>query len=47
MVDKKDALIKSKLELESSIASTNQNIEMYKKRTEEFHKIAFSGGGEE
>ncbi|MBS1600326.1 MAG: hypothetical protein JST75_19010 [Bacteroidetes bacterium] len=46
-VDKKEALIKSKLELESNIASTNQNIEMYKKRTEEFRKIAFSGGGEE
>lgn len=46
-VDKKEALIKSKLDLEANIASTNQNIEMYKKRTEEFRKIAFSGGGEE
>jgi len=47
LVDKKDELIKKKLELESNIASTNQNIEMYKKRTEDFRKIAFSGGGEE
>ena len=47
LTEKKDALIKSKLDLESNIAATNQNIEMYKKRTEEFRKIAFSGGGEE
>lgn len=45
--EKKDDLIKKKLELESDIAATNENIEMYKKRVEEFHKIAFSGGGEE
>ncbi|HEX4850792.1 MAG TPA: Wzz/FepE/Etk N-terminal domain-containing protein, partial [Puia sp.] len=43
--EKKDDLIKKKLELESDIASTGENIEMYKKRVEEFRKIAFSGGG--
>ncbi|PWT75994.1 MAG: hypothetical protein C5B59_07575 [Bacteroidetes bacterium] len=45
--EKKDDLIKKKLELEADIASTSENIEMYKKRVEDFRKIAFSGGGEE
>jgi polysaccharide biosynthesis transport protein len=47
LADKKDALIKEKLDLEDKIASTNENMELYKKRVEEFRKTAFSGGGEE
>ncbi|MEO6960409.1 MAG: Wzz/FepE/Etk N-terminal domain-containing protein [Puia sp.] len=45
--DLKQDLIKEKLDLQSSIASTTDNIEMYKGRVEEFRKIAFSGGGQE
>jgi Mrp family chromosome partitioning ATPase len=45
--EKKDELIKQKLELESDIVSTNENIDMYKGRVEQFRKIAFSGGGQE
>jgi polysaccharide biosynthesis transport protein len=45
--DHKQELIKDKLDLQSAIASTTDNIEMYKSRVEEFRKIAFSGGGQE
>lgn len=45
--DRKQELIKAKLELQSAIASTADNIEMYKSRLEQFRKIAFSGGGQE
>jgi polysaccharide biosynthesis transport protein len=45
--ERKEELIKQKLELESDIVSTNENIEMYKGRVEQFRKIAFSGGGQE
>ncbi len=43
----KQDLIKEKLDLQSSIAATTDNIEMYKGRVEQFRKIAFSGGGQE
>ena len=45
--DRKQELIKDKLDLQSAIASTTDNIEMYKQRVEQFRKIAFSGGGQE
>ncbi len=45
--DRKQELIKEKLDLQSAIASTTDNIEMYKGRVEQFRKIAFSGGGQE
>jgi len=45
--DRKQELIKNKLDLQSAIASTTDNIEMYKSRVEQFRKIAFSGGGQE
>jgi uncharacterized protein involved in exopolysaccharide biosynthesis/Mrp family chromosome partitioning ATPase len=45
--DRKQELIKAKLDLQSAIASTADNIEMYKSRLEQFRKIAFSGGGQE
>ena len=45
--DRKQELIKDKLDLQSAIASTADNIEMYKSRLEQFRKIAFSGGGQE
>jgi polysaccharide biosynthesis transport protein len=45
--DKKDALIKERLDLEDQITSTNENMELYRKRVEEFRKTAFSGGGDE
>ena len=45
--DKKQELTAKKLELESDIAATTQNIEMYKVRVEEFRKKAYSGGGQE
>ena len=45
--DQKQELIKEKLDLQSSIAATTDNIEMYKGRVEQFRRIAFSGGGQE
>jgi polysaccharide biosynthesis transport protein len=45
--ERKEQLLKDKLELQSGIASTTDNIEMYKSRVEQFRKIAFSGGGQE
>jgi polysaccharide biosynthesis transport protein len=45
--ERKQELITKKLELESDIAATTQNIEMYKQRVEEFRKKAYSGGGQE
>ena len=45
--DHKQELIKEKLDLQSAIASTTDNIEMYKSRVEQFRKMAFSGGGQE
>jgi len=47
LAERKEELIRQKLELESDIVSTNENIEMYKARVEQFRKIAFSGGGQE
>jgi polysaccharide biosynthesis transport protein len=47
VVERKEELLKDKLELQSAIASTTDNIEMYKSRVEQFRKIAFSGGGQE
>jgi Mrp family chromosome partitioning ATPase len=47
MADKKDELQRKKLELESDILSTKENIDMYKVRVDQFRKIAFSGGGQE
>lgn len=47
LAERKDQLLKDKLDLQSAIASTTDNIEMYKIRVEEFRKIAFSGGGQE
>jgi polysaccharide biosynthesis transport protein len=46
-VDPRQELIKSKLDLQSAIASTTDNIELYRSRVEQFRKIAFSGGGQE
>jgi succinoglycan biosynthesis transport protein ExoP len=45
--ERKEELLRDKLELQSAIASTTDNIEMYKSRVEQFRKIAFSGGGQE
>ena len=45
--EKKDALIKSKLEMETDINIATENIAMYRTRVDEFHRTAFSGGGEE
>jgi polysaccharide biosynthesis transport protein len=45
--DRKQELINQKLELQSAIASTQDNVELYKSRVAEFRKIAFSGGGQE
>jgi succinoglycan biosynthesis transport protein ExoP len=45
--DRKDQLMRDKLDLQSAIASTTANIELYKSRVEQFRKIAFSGGGQE
>ena len=47
LADRKQDLIKEKLDLQSAIASTTDNIELYKSRVEQFRKIAFSGGGQE
>jgi Mrp family chromosome partitioning ATPase/uncharacterized protein involved in exopolysaccharide biosynthesis len=46
-IDKKDELQKKKLELIADIAASKQNIDLYKSRYEDFHRIAFSGGGAE
>lgn len=43
----KQELSREKLNLQSAIAATTENIEMYKGRVEQFRKIAFSGGGQE
>ena len=45
--ERRQQLIKDKLDLQSAIASTMDNIELYKSRVEQFRKIAFSGGGQE
>jgi hypothetical protein len=45
--ERKEQLIRDKLDLQSAIASTADNVEMYKSRLEQFRKIAFSGGGQE
>ncbi len=45
--DRKQELINEKLNLQSAIASSTDNIEMYKSRVEQFRKLAFSGGGQE
>jgi polysaccharide biosynthesis transport protein len=45
--ERKQELTNQKLELQSAIASTQDNIELYKSRVAEFRKIAFSGGGQE
>ena len=45
--ERKEQLIKDKLDLQSAIASTTENIELYKTRLDQFRKIAFSGGGQE
>jgi polysaccharide biosynthesis transport protein len=45
--ERREQLLKDKLDLQSAIASTTDNIEMYKSRVEQFRKIAFSGGGQE
>ena len=45
--DRMQELTRDKLELQSAIASTTDNIEMYRSRVEQFRKIAFSGGGQE
>jgi len=47
MAERKEQLTKDKLDLQSAIASTTDNIEMYKSRLDQFRKIAFSGGGQE
>ncbi len=45
--ERKEQLIKDKLDLQSAIASTAENIQLYKTRLDQFNKIAFSGGGQE
>jgi Mrp family chromosome partitioning ATPase len=45
--ERKEQLTKDKLDLQSAIAATTDNIEMYKSRLDQFRKIAFSGGGQE
>jgi polysaccharide biosynthesis transport protein len=45
--DLKEQLIRSKIDLQSAIASTKDNIVMYQSRLDAFRKIAFSGGGQE
>ncbi len=45
--DRLQELNRDKLELQSAVASTTDNIEMYRSRVEQFRKIAFSGGGQE
>ncbi len=45
--EKKEQLIRDKLDLQSAIASTAENIQLYKTRLDQFNKIAFSGGGQE
>ena len=45
--DLKEQLIRTKLDLQSAMASTKDNIAMYQERLEQFRKIAFSGGGQE
>ncbi len=45
--ERKQELIKEKLDLQSQIASTTDNIELYQSRVEQFRKIAYSGGGQE
>jgi succinoglycan biosynthesis transport protein ExoP len=47
MAERREQLTKDKLDLQSAIASTTDNIEMYKSRLDQFRKIAFSGGGQE
>jgi polysaccharide biosynthesis transport protein len=47
LAERKEQLTKDKLDLQSAIASTTDNIEMYKSRLDQFRKIAFSGGGQE
>jgi succinoglycan biosynthesis transport protein ExoP len=47
IAERKEQLTKDKLDLQSAIASTTDNIEMYKSRLDQFRKIAFSGGGQE
>ena len=46
-VDKKDELIKSKIDLEAEIAAATENIKLYKTQVAEFRGLAFSGGGKE
>jgi succinoglycan biosynthesis transport protein ExoP len=45
--ERKEQLIKDRLDLQSAIASTAENIQLYKTRLDQFNKIAFSGGGQE
>src|SRR5450631_110099 len=45
--ERKQQLIRDKLDLQSAIASTAENIQLYKTRLDQFNKIAFSGGGQE
>ncbi len=45
--DRKDELIKKKLDLEADISSTKENINLYSQRVAEFKVTAFSGGGRE
>jgi polysaccharide biosynthesis transport protein len=45
--ERKEQLIRDKLDLQSAIASTAENIQLYKTRLDQFNKIAFSGGGQE
>ncbi|MDP9042715.1 MAG: hypothetical protein M3N30_12100, partial [Bacteroidota bacterium] len=47
LAERKEQLVKDKLDLQSAIAATTDNIEMYKSRLDQFRKIAFSGGGQE
>jgi uncharacterized protein involved in exopolysaccharide biosynthesis len=45
--ERKEQLIRDRLDLQSAIASTAENIQLYKTRLDQFNKIAFSGGGQE
>jgi polysaccharide biosynthesis transport protein len=45
--ERREQLIKDRLDLQSAMASTAENIQLYKTRLDQFNKIAFSGGGQE
>ena len=45
--DRKEELQNTKIQLEASIEASKRNVDLYKRRVDEFNRIAHSGGGAE